>query len=75
MTSPGPVASGDPVLAPMGKGAGPGGDELGVRLDAVALALRDLVAGLDRLGRCIDETRVELIALRDGLGVRDRIGA
>ena len=75
MTAPGPVASDAGSLAPMGKGAGPGGDELGVRLDAVAVALRDLVAGLDRLGRCIDETRVELIALRDGLGVRDRIGA
>ena len=46
----------------------------GVRLDAVAVALRDLVAGLDRLGVCIDATTVELIALRDRSGVRDRIG-
>ena len=74
MTAPGPVASDAGSLAPMGKGAGPGGDELGVRLDAVAVALRDLVAGLDRLGVCIDATTVELIALRDRSGVRDRIG-
>ena len=69
MIGPASVSSGDPVLAPMGKGGGPGGDELGVRLDAVAVALERLVAGVDRLGRCIDATTVELIALRDWSGV------
>ena len=67
MTAPGPVAvDGDPVSVPMGKGPGAWpGDELGARLDALADSLERLVAGVGRLGDCLDVIGDEL---RDRLG-------
>ena len=69
MTAAGPVAvDGDPVSVPMGKGPGAWPDELGARLDALADSLERLVAGVGRLGDCLDVIGDELRSMRDGLG-------